>query len=70
MNYTEVSNVADDSVYSFAVNKAGTDIVSLNRPQMTNLIDLYIDLALKTRDEEWFMALSTYKNYVIENKLM
>ncbi|MEM4994773.1 IDEAL domain-containing protein [Priestia sp. SB1] len=69
MNYMEVEAVPIDAIYKFAVNKAGTDIVGLNRPQVMDLIELYIDLALQTKDEEWFINLTNYKKYVLENKL-
>jgi len=70
MNYTEVEAVPVDAIYKFAVNEAGTDIVGLNRAQVMDLIGLYIDLALDTKDEEWFIVLTSYKKYVSENKLV
>ncbi|MGG0308218.1 IDEAL domain-containing protein [Priestia megaterium] len=70
MNYMEVEAVPVDAIWKFAVNKAGTDIVGLNRTQVMDLIELCIDLALDTKDEEWFINLTNYKKYVVENKLV
>ena len=70
MNYMEVEAVPVDAIWKFAVNKAGTDIVGLNRSQVMDLIGLYIDLALDTNDKEWFISLTNYKKYVVENKLI